>query len=68
MGKIVTIGGEIGRPKKDGGFYPVETTAIDKEIIRLSGKEDPLHGALSRNIWDRNRQLQASQGPLQIFA
>lgn len=42
MGKIVAIGGgEIGRPKKDGGFYPVETTAIDKEIIRLSGKKNP---------------------------
>ena len=40
MGKIVSIGGgEIGRPRKKeegGGFYPIETTAIDKEIIRLS--------------------------------
>jgi len=26
-------GGEIGRPG-----YPIETTAIDREIIRLSGK------------------------------
>ncbi len=35
--KIVAIGGgEIGRP----GF-PVETTLIDKEIIRLSGKSKP---------------------------
>lgn len=37
MGKIVAIGGgEIGRP----GF-PVETTSIDKEIIRLTGKKKP---------------------------
>jgi len=37
MGKIVAIGGgEIGRPG-----YPVETTKIDKEIIRLSGKKRP---------------------------
>lgn len=42
MGKIVAIGdGEIGRPKEGGGFYPIETTAIDKEIIRLSGKRKP---------------------------
>ena len=37
MKKIVALGGgEIGRPG-----YPVETTEIDKEIIRLSGKEKP---------------------------
>lgn len=37
MRKIVAIGGgEIGRP----GF-PVETTAIDKEIIKLSGRKNP---------------------------
>jgi dipeptidase E len=37
MKTIVAIGGgEIGRP----GF-PVETTKIDKEIIRLSGKKNP---------------------------
>ncbi len=37
MGKIVAIGGgEIGRP----GF-PVETTKIDKEIIKLTGKKHP---------------------------
>jgi len=37
MGNIIAIGGgEIGRP----GF-PVETTAIDKEIIRLSGQKRP---------------------------
>src|SRR3989338_483148 len=36
MGKIVAIGGgEIGRPG-----YPVETTAIDKEIIRLTWKKN----------------------------
>ncbi len=35
--KIVAIGGgEIGRPG-----YPVETTKIDKEIIRLTGKKHP---------------------------
>ena len=37
MKKIVAIGGgEIGRPG-----YPVETTEIDKEIIRLAGKKNP---------------------------
>jgi len=37
MNKIIAIGGgEIGRP----GF-PVETTKIDKEIIKLSGKKKP---------------------------
>lgn len=37
VGKIIALGGgEIGRP----GF-PVETTAIDEEIIRLSGKNRP---------------------------
>jgi len=37
MKKIIAIGGgEIGRP----GF-PVETTQIDKEIIRLTGKKNP---------------------------
>ncbi len=37
MGKIVALGGgEMGRP----GF-PVETTAIDEEIVRLSGKNRP---------------------------
>lgn len=42
MGKIVAIGGgEIGRPKEGGGFYPVETTAIDLEILRLTGKKQP---------------------------
>jgi len=35
--KIVAIGGgEIGRPG-----YPVETTQIDKEIIKLTGKKTP---------------------------
>lgn len=35
--KIVAIGGgEIGRPG-----YPIETTQIDKEIIRLTGKKHP---------------------------
>ncbi len=38
MKKIVAIGGgEIGRP----GF-PIETTSIDKEIIRLTKKKHPL--------------------------
>jgi dipeptidase E len=37
MGKIVVIGGgEIGRPG-----YPVETTELDKETIRLTGKSNP---------------------------
>ncbi|MEK7354130.1 MAG: Type 1 glutamine amidotransferase-like domain-containing protein, partial [Chloroflexota bacterium] len=37
MGKIVAIGGgEIGRPG-----HPIETTEIDEEIIRLSGKSKP---------------------------
>ena len=37
MKKIVAIGGgEIGRPG-----YPIETTQIDKEIIRLTGKKNP---------------------------
>jgi dipeptidase E len=37
MKKLVAIGGgEIGRPG-----YPAETTDIDKEIIRLSGKKHP---------------------------
>jgi dipeptidase E len=37
MKKIVAIGGgEIGRPG-----YPIETTKIDKEIIKLSGKKNP---------------------------
>lgn len=37
MKKIIAIGGgEIGRPG-----YPTETTQIDKEIIKLSGKKQP---------------------------
>ena len=42
MGKIIAIGGgEIGRPKEQGGNYPVETTPIDKEIILQTGKKHP---------------------------
>jgi dipeptidase E len=42
MRKIVAIGGgEIGRPKAEGGHYPIETRAIDEEIIRLTGKRHP---------------------------
>ena len=42
MGKIIAIGGgEIGRPHENGGFYPIETTAIDKEIIKLTNKPNP---------------------------
>ena len=39
--KIVAIGGgEIGRPRKDGrGHYPVETTSIDQEILRLTNSK-----------------------------
>ncbi len=37
MGKIVALGGgEIGRPG-----YQIETTQIDKEIIKLTGKKHP---------------------------
>ena len=42
MKKIVAIGGgENGRLKKDGTRYPYETGPMDKEIIRLTGKEKP---------------------------
>lgn len=47
MRKIIAIGGgEIGRPKKnkDGnysGFYPIETTLIDKAILSSTGKKNP---------------------------
>lgn len=42
MGKIIALGGgEIGRPHENGGFYPVETTSIDKEIIKQTGKSNP---------------------------
>lgn len=43
MGKIIAIGGgEMGRPKEDGtGYYPVETTPIDREILRLTGRLRP---------------------------
>lgn len=43
MGKIIAIGGgEIGRPKEDGdGYYPIETTSIDTEILRLTNKKNP---------------------------
>ena len=37
MKKIIAIGGgEIGRPG-----HPIETTSIDKEIIKLTGKKNP---------------------------
>ena len=40
--KIVAIGGgENGRQKKDGTYYKYETAPMDKEIIRLTGKEKP---------------------------
>ncbi len=40
--KIIAIGGgEIGRSKEGGGTYPIETTSIDKEIIKLSSKLNP---------------------------
>jgi len=42
MGKIIAIGGgEIGRPREEGGFYPVETIQIDQEIIGQSRKKNP---------------------------
>lgn len=40
--KIIAIGGgENGRPLEDGNYAPYETEQIDKEIIRLAGKERP---------------------------
>lgn len=40
--KIVAIGGgECGRIKENGEREPYETAEIDKEIIRLTGKEKP---------------------------
>lgn len=40
MGKIVCIGGgEIPR-NKNGNILPYETEEIDKEIVKLSGKEN----------------------------
>ena len=40
--KIIAIGGgEIGRSKEGGGFYPIETTLIDKEIIKISNFKKP---------------------------
>ena len=40
--KIVAIGGgEIGRPRSTGGFYPLETIKIDKQTISLTGKKHP---------------------------
>ena len=42
MKKIVAIGGgENGRKKKNGTRYPYETAPMDKEIIRLTGKDKP---------------------------
>jgi len=43
MGKIIAIGGgEMGRPREDGsGYYPVENTAIDSEILRLTNTQNP---------------------------
>lgn len=31
----------MGRPKEGGGFYPVETTRIDTEVVRLTNKKHP---------------------------
>ena len=40
--KIVAIGGgENGRKKRDGTFYPYETAPMDEEIIKLTGKSNP---------------------------
>ena len=40
--KIVAIGGgENGRLLKDGTYAPYETAPMDKEIIKLTGKEKP---------------------------
>jgi len=40
--KIIAVGGgEIGRPKKEGGNYPIETRSIDEEIVNQTGKQHP---------------------------
>lgn len=40
--KIVAIGGGLnGRKKDDATYEPYETGQIDKEIIRITGKEKP---------------------------
>ena len=31
----------MGRPHENGGFYPIETTSIDIEIIAQTGKKNP---------------------------
>ena len=42
MGKIIAIGGgEMGRPHESGGFYPIETIPIDKEIVAQTYKKNP---------------------------
>lgn len=41
--KIVAIGGgENGRIKANGTRYPYETEPMDKEIIKLTKKADPI--------------------------
>lgn len=56
--KIVAIGGGFnGRLKDDGTYDPYETGPIDKEIIKLTGKEKPnflflAHSHLSEEIQD----------------
>lgn len=42
MKKIIAIGGgKIGNPKNEGGYFPIETTKIDEEAIKLTGKKSP---------------------------
>lgn len=42
MGKLVAIGGgKNGRIKQDGTKEPYETEIIDREIVALTGKENP---------------------------
>ena len=39
--KIVAIGGGENGREKNGIKYPYETAPMDKEIIKLTGKEKP---------------------------
>lgn len=42
MWKIIAIGGwKIWQPKEDGWFHPIETTKIDKEIVKQTWKDNP---------------------------
>ncbi|MCH5317465.1 MAG: Type 1 glutamine amidotransferase-like domain-containing protein [Eubacterium sp.] len=57
--KIVAIGGgENGRQRFDGTFWPYETEMIDREIIALTGKDKPnflliAHSQMHENFEER---------------